>query len=157
VEYTVVFDVRESGYRYGWIATAPLILAVFAPIWVYAVLRYRGRKLPRWCYAIMPLPPVALSAFWLLTSWTDYSRLRSALEQGRCVVVEGVIQDYRAAPPTGHGKESFVVNSQYFEFQEGASMPGFSFERRNGGPLANGVRVRVHHMGNDIARLEVAR
>lgn len=97
---------------------------------------------------------VAVGAvFAIEVSWT---RLKNALREGRCEVIEGVVTHFVPMPPEGHAPERFMVGGQLFTYSSYGISPGFSWIRANGGPIENGVYIRIHHLGNDIARLEVA-
>ncbi|MBV9128726.1 MAG: hypothetical protein JO117_11650 [Verrucomicrobia bacterium] len=60
-------------------------------------------------------------------------------------------------PYTGHQMEWFVVDGRRFEYSDYVIVPGFNNTASHGGPIRQGLQVRVHYVGNNIARLEVAR
>jgi hypothetical protein len=60
-------------------------------------------------------------------------------------------------PREGHADESFVVGGRRFSYSDYSVTPGFNNTRSHGGPIDNGVYVRITHRGNTILRLEIAR
>jgi hypothetical protein len=69
----------------------------------------------------------------------------------------GPVTDFRPMPREGHADESFVVGGRRFSYSDYSVTPGFSNTRSHGGPIDNGVYVRITHRDNTILRLEIAR
>jgi hypothetical protein len=88
--------------------------------------------------------------------WRSYKlvRLRHLLESGRYEVVEGVVFDFRPMPPSGHAVEHFCVERKCFNYAENLT-PGFNQTMLNGGPIHEGLTVRIRFTGNNILRLEI--
>jgi hypothetical protein len=103
---------------------------------------------------------VAFSLLWMITflttSATRAYKLLSAEHYGRCEVIEGVVTDFRPAPYDGHRDESFVVGNVRFAYSDYDAGPGFHRTRSHGGPINEGSHVRIYHVGNEIARLDIA-
>jgi hypothetical protein len=66
-----------------------------------------------------------------------------------------VVTHFRPMPVTGHGVESFVVGGKRFQYSDFAMRAGFDETRSHGGPVREGLHVRIHYFGDDIAKLEV--
>lgn len=155
MEYTIVFDVSDTGFRHWWF---PVVGLVFVGVGV-VLMRVR-RHLPRvhrWFPIVLLAIAIPWTVFAFLGTLAGYWGLASALRDGRCEVVEGVVSDFHPMPRGGHSTESFVVEGRRFEYSDFNLSAGFNNAASHGGPIRNGVRVRIHHLGNDIARLEVAR
>jgi hypothetical protein len=60
-------------------------------------------------------------------------------------------------PITGHSMESFVVRGVRFEYSDNVSTAGFNNTTSHGGPIREGLPVRVWYRGNEILRLDVAK
>jgi hypothetical protein len=156
MDYVVVFEVSASNPENIWF---PAIGLVFVAIGVgLVVYRERFRE------GAARILPFAFLGFALL--WTTVATvamlsaslgLASALRQGRCNVVEGLVTQFDPMPYQGHKLESFVVAGQRFEYSDYVLSSGFHQTASHGGPIRSGLRVRIHHVGNDIARLEIAR
>jgi hypothetical protein len=59
-------------------------------------------------------------------------------------------------PASGHGFESFSVNGKDFKYSDYVLSPGFHRTTLKGSPLREGAHVKIYHVGNDIARIEIA-
>lgn len=64
--------------------------------------------------------------------------------------------DFVPQPCNGKGMERFEVQGRIFEYSDYRVTPGFRTSVCNGGPIREGLRIRVSHSGNLILRLEVA-
>jgi hypothetical protein len=154
-DYNVAFDVAQTGSRHLWfLAPSVFFLALGVILFVF---RKRASGVGKF-FAYMMLP---FAAFWTLASscslLAGYSSLASALRSGRCQVAEGEITQFHPMPAQGHEWESFVVGSKRFEYSDFVLSPGFHNTSSHGGPIREGLRVRIHYLGNDIARLEIAK
>ena len=156
MEYTTAFDVVQSGYRQGTQAAHGLL---FVAVGVGLVF------LRRW----IPQPPpkffgqffLGFSILWTVIAFIgtggSYSSLSSALRDGNCGIVEGIVSDFHPMPYNGHEQEWFIVEGERFSYSDYILSAGFNNTASHGGPIHKGLQVRIHHVGNDIARLEVAR
>ncbi len=133
--------VREppSSWWHGWLRDEPearvasaLFITTFAAIWT------------------------ALATYGILRS---YSEMRDASRDDSAYVVEGVVQDLEPNRP--HGRESFVVDGVHFEYSEHEVTGAFNYRSVNGGPIREGLQVRIHYVdlatGPQIVRLEIRR
>jgi hypothetical protein len=86
--------------------------------------------------------------------------VRFRLNHGDYVVVEGVVRDFVPADWIGHRHELWRVRSgdqdYWYSYSESVITAGFRQTQQQGGPIHNGVRVRIADMDGLIARLEVA-
>jgi hypothetical protein len=98
----------------------------------------------------------ALAVWWGGALWQERLRVAAANALAyRSSVVEGPIADFEG------GKfhirpESFRVGSVRFQYWAYSSGWGFNRTVQVGGPLREGLYVRIHYVGSDILRLEVA-
>ena len=155
MEYELVFDVARGGYT-NWPFAAGGILFVIIGIG----LVFFRRSLPSNTSKFFPYLFLGFAVVWTLIAFFattgGYSRLASALREGRCEVTEGVVSDFHPMPYGGHEMEWFVVNDKRFEYSDYVVTAGFNNTASHGGPMRKGLRVRIHYRGNDIARLEIA-
>lgn len=74
--------------------------------------------------------------------------------------VEGRVVAFRPAPAEGHQNETFVVTGVPFSYSDYVITGGFNQTRSHGGPIREGLRVRITYVrsraGNIVVRLEVA-
>lgn len=89
------------------------------------------------------------------TTFSEYLGLRSAYRQGQFSVVEGYVTNFRPMPYEGHQDECFSVQSETFCYSDYGVTAGFNNSASHGGPIREGLPVRVSYRGNTIVRLEV--
>jgi len=157
----LVFDLGREGYRSWHIAILPLCAAgAFAAMSLLSRTKaIRGRDVGVNWYARFAgmLAGMALlgSAFLLWITWTDYQRLRVALSAGRCHVVVGTVTDFRPGDQGGHARERFRVANERFEYSESVISDAFQRTASHGGPIHEGVQVRMLVYDGAILRLEI--
>jgi len=78
------------------------------------------------------------------------------LSKGRVFCGRGSSQNFRPMPYEGHQDECFSVQAQTFCYSDYVVTVGFNNSASHGGPIREGLRVRVSYIGNTIIRLEVA-
>lgn len=59
-------------------------------------------------------------------------------------------------PYSGHARETFVVNGQYFSYSDYDLTQGFNQTQSHGGPIKEGLQVRITHVDGSIVKLEIA-
>ena len=76
-------------------------------------------------------------------------------------VVEGPIEHFHPMPASGHDSERFDVAGVHFEYSHWSVSQGFNQDVTVGGPIRNGLQVRIHYVrfgtppDHVIVRLEV--
>ena len=134
-------------------------------IWTYVCRRWHRPLLfstsifnshaPIFSYAFL-----GFAILWTVVAFADtarsYSSLASALREGRCDIVAGKVTQFHPMPASGHDTERFVIGNRQFKYSDYIVSPGFNNTSSHGGPIRDGLRVRIHYVGNDIARLEIA-
>lgn len=71
------------------------------------------------------------------------------------VTQAGPITDFHPMPSSGHPDESFIVQGARFEYSENEVTAGFNGTVAVGGPLREGLLVRIWHVNGEILRLDV--
>ena len=162
MDYTVVFDIANAGYKsrsfpaFGLIFVAAGILLV----------GFRAR-LPGWskrsaiARGIFPYGFLGFAIIWTLATffgtYRDYRKVSDAVKSNATHVVEGMVTDFRPMPVTGHAMESFCVSGKCFEYSDSVVTAGFNNSTSHGGPIRVNLPVRVTYVGNTIVKLEVAK
>lgn len=159
-EYDVVFDVATAGYRqWTFPAFGLIFIAIAVAFAIYELRRAppgaRARSRILFAIAYGGFATVwTISAFW--STYADYLRLRRALDTGAYEVVEGAVTDLVPMPKAGHALEHFVVDGHRFAYSDFVVTAGFNTTTAYGGPIREGLRVRIADVGGEIARLEIA-
>ncbi len=160
LHYRLVYDVAAAGYTDWWFPAAGLIgLAVFG-FGLYRALRDEEPLQRSWIY-ILGLPFLTvwvLGAFW--GTYGDYTSIRDRLNSGRYILVEGVVQQFQDGDAGDHDPERWMVRSgdtvYRYSYVRSQLSPGFRHEAIHGGPIRNGLHVRIADVDGHIARLEIA-
>ncbi|HEX4269871.1 MAG TPA: hypothetical protein VHZ32_00725 [Rhizomicrobium sp.] len=158
--YRTVFDIAQNGHA-GWgRALDGLVPIAFGALMLIVDLRTR-KTAPsdsRWKVALGAICVGILFSLWTL--WTSHVGQQSAasyLQEGRYQTVEGVVQDFEAGGSPGKYFENFSVAAHQFGYY-GSDMSGYGFHllARQGGPIKDGLHVRIAYSGRSILRLEIA-
>jgi hypothetical protein len=59
-------------------------------------------------------------------------------------------------PYSGHPNETLSVNGVEFSYSDYVIVPCFNNTTSHGGPIRDGLRVRIAYSGNCILKLEIA-
>jgi len=150
----VVFDASTQSFEWP-ILGALVVLGLLA---VVAVRTGRIVAIQREVWTTLATIVASLIVFlWWLIRAADLWTLRARLRDGSCSVVEGYVTEFRPASRDGHGGESFIVSGRYFSYADYRMSAGFHQTSIRGGPIREGMRVRIHHLRGEIARLEISR
>jgi 4-amino-4-deoxy-L-arabinose transferase-like glycosyltransferase len=92
-------------------------------------------------------------AFWMTGS--EYFEAKSAYRTHTYSVVEGPVSNFHPMPIEGHQDECFSVQSARFCYSDYVVTAGFNNSASHGGPIREGLPVRVSYIDDIILRLEV--
>ncbi len=76
------------------------------------------------------------------------------LRAGRVTVIEGRVRDFVPMPFSGHSEEQFTVSDAHFSYSDYIIQPCFNNTNSHGGPIREGIWVRLSYHGNCILRIE---
>lgn len=153
--YDVVFDLSEAGIRHWRFCTIPLLLALVGIVGLVLARQRSIARYRRWLLAAAVFVGLALSISCFAVSYLEYRRLVADYREGRTDLVEGKVVHFSPMPYEGHRNESFEVQGRRFEYSDYSLAAGFSTTRSHGGPIHEGIRVKIWCEGNTIIRLEV--
>ena len=158
--YTVVYDFSNATYHVWWpvylfLALVPLLFAVDV---LRNILAGRPAFTRRFLLGklVLGVAIIAWQLNWIRMDHQGWDRVRSEYLAGRFEVVEGVVTDFQ--PETEQNiEETFTVNGHHYRYM--SRMSGIGFNRSNliGGPIRNGLHVRIRDMDGRILKLEIAR
>jgi hypothetical protein len=159
LRYRLVYDAVQAGYTDWWfpaIGVAILVVGLVGP----HLRRKERRALGPWFAHLVAGFALCwvVGAFW--TTYGGYRSMRNALRSGRFTVVEGRVRNFQPSDPGDHGDERWEVESggrvYRYAYVRSSLTPGFRKTSVHGGPVHEGLRVRVADVDGCIARLEVA-
>jgi len=161
MEYRVVFDVSTAGYK-AW--NFALVGLVFSLVGV-GVVAFR-HKLGGWWVThptaskVFAFLFLGFAVLWtsvsFVVTYRDYRTLLTAERANALHVIEGVVSNFDPMPATGHSMERFCVAADCFTYSDFVISAGFNNTTSHGGPIRKGLAVLASHLGNTIAKLEVA-
>jgi len=161
--FTTVFDAGRQGWQTWWFPAAGLIfvgiggLLVFTPEPMQRLfpqeLQVRARPIFSWFFLLFSL---LWTGAVFGTTFQEYETVKAVFGAGRYSVAEGPVTNFVPMPYTGHAEESFTVNGHRFSYSDYVVTQGFNNTASHGGPIREGLYVRITYYGNLILRLEVA-
>lgn len=159
-DYRLVFDAASNGYQTWRAAILPASISV-AVLVLLTFLRSidsieaRDSRFYRGIFgAVGALATVGCAAM-LVHTPHEYNLLRTSLRNRTFRVVDGQVTDFVPQGSDGHPIERFRVNGVPFEYSQGDITSGFHLTAADGGPIRNGMIVRIADMNGAIARLEI--
>lgn len=157
--YRVVFDIATTGYRAGWFVAFGGIFVLIG-IGLVTFRRFLPKRTPRTFHYYFPFVFLGFALLWttitFVTTYSEYRITLTARHNGTATVTEGVVTNFIPMPYSGHATEKFTVNGVTFSYSDYGVTAGFNNTKSHGGPIDEGKRVRVTHLGNTILVLEVA-
>jgi hypothetical protein len=152
MEYQVVFDIQQSGYHYWYLAVACIgLLVIFGGVYNLMSRQEKPSSYANVTFTI--LFGMLWFGAWLIV-FKHYSELGDALSRGGYEVVEGRVTEYSSY---GKDSESFTVGGHGFSYSGYDLTKGFNQTRAKGGPIREGLQVRIAYVDESIVRIEVAK
>lgn len=152
----VLFDVMTKSFDWGELRLNMYmviigLLAIFAEKQKLGWVRFSIRKIG---YVIVAAP-VLLGAFQTVDWYVERHEHIAALSNGQYAVIEGRVENLR---PPGSGrdpKESFSISGHRFEYSSYRTTTCFNLTTPRGGPIREGMMIRVKFIDECILRIEL--
>jgi hypothetical protein len=149
--YKTVYDIATAGCG-DWYFPLGGVFFIFIS---YLILDWATEKFPS-CFARVMF---GFSVFWTIVAclsiYGKYFYLLDIRNHNKFEVVEGTVKQFVPMPVNGHSEESFVVNGKKFAYSDFEVTGGFNNTSSHGGPIHEGLKVRIAYTGDDIIHLEV--
>ena len=160
--YQVIYDAAAVRFPAWPIASVGLLVAAIG-IGVGAYLRQRALTSAIARSAVTSA--IIFGVSWALLVggglYAQHSQLRSALEEGSVVHVEGIVYDSPPGAARDADGKSWVVESgttaHWYRYDSSPLAVGYRRAAPGTGGLRDGARVRIADVGGRIARVEVER
>jgi hypothetical protein len=153
-QYRVAFDLYQKSYEW-WFPAFGLIFVAIGAVLVWLGRAMNWQRSRRFVAYFM----IGFACLWsgatFSTTFREYKALRSAYSRSEFSVIEGRVTDFRPMPYRGHQLECFSVQSQTFCYSDYVVTAGFNNSASHGGPIREGLPVRISYVGSTIVRLEV--
>src|SRR3954447_5405799 len=99
---------------------------------------------------------IGFAVLWTIVSfavtYVDYRQAVNALRSGRAKVIEGPVEDYQAIRLKS---ESFTVQGVRFRVSDYNATAGFNNMASKGGPIREGLPVKIWYWHDEILRLQI--
>lgn len=154
-QYRVAFDLYQKGYQWGFPAFGLIFIVIGAVlVWLQRMMNWQPSR--RFAGYFMMGFACLWSGLVFSSTFREYTALRSAYRHSQFSIVEGRVTNFHPMPYQGHQDECFSVQSETFCYSDYVVTAGFSNSASHGGPIREGLPVRVFYVGSTIVRLEVA-
>jgi hypothetical protein len=163
MNYQVVYDIRVVIYPGWWIFAIGILLFSLG----LGTIFFGDQKPLNSIIGssthqriVMPILSSIFGALWIgagVINYSNFANLRTAARDGSTEVVEGKVEQFVSIPRGGHGKETFIVNGQYFAYSDYDLTQGFNHTQSHSGPMREGLQVRITHINGSIVKLEIAK
>ncbi|SRR5579871_513940 len=153
-DYQTVFTVLQKSPPWWLSAVVPIAVAAFTVFAIVAFVKFKKRRVAVviayvvMLFTVMTLSPAGVSDM--------YARARDSYVKGDYLIAEGSVVNFHPMPYSGHQNETFSVNGVEFSYSDYVIVPCFSNTASHGGPIREGLRVRIAYSGNCILKLEIA-
>lgn len=135
---------------------APLVISIsfFIIIFTMVFLRYR-HKLIKYYKTLAVLVLVGVLGIIVLNLYKnrEFSDLKKVVIKKEHSIVEGVVSNFQEAGSNGLIPESFNVNGIEFSYYNDNTLVGFHDVSTFGGPIKNGLNVRIFYYKDVILGL----
>jgi uncharacterized membrane protein len=154
MEYRVVFDVTQTwpDLKGPVLGLGLVCVALLAWKFRQSDVGWHGFFRPTpWVKTLFAGCYLVFAVLWTLVvtlvTLVSHHRAVEALRDGRARVVEGVVAGFDPMPAEGHKSERFTVGDVHFTYSDYEVIPGFHQARSHGGPVREGLPVRIHYSG----------
>jgi|SRR5215471_10583665 len=153
-DYQTVFTVLQKSPPSWLSAVVPTAVTAFTMLAIVTFVMYKTLRVAVVVvYVVMVFMAITLSPAGVLDM---YARARDAYVKGDYSIAEGTVANFHPMPYSGHQNETFSVNGVEFSYSDYVLVPCFNNTTSHGGPMRDGLRVRIAYSGNCILKLEVA-
>jgi len=164
MQYHVAFDIARGAPSGDAFTLVPWILVGAGAILVALVLRHGSLPFNYWSQR--PILSKAFSFFYFgfalliafgssLTIHHHNRALLDAVNVQHVAIAEGPVTNFKPMPYSGHAMERFCVLAECFEYSDYVITGGFNNTASHGGPIKEGLPVRVTYVGGVIVKLEI--
>ena len=164
MRYEVIYDIQQVRYPGWWIFGVGLFFVCVGT--TFFLLRKNQALSSTFDMSmgfkrdVMPIFAAAFGLLWIVIGGLNYAHfasLRTMARNENVDIVEGKVTDFVPMPYEGHADETFVVGGHRFAYSEYDETKGFNHTRSHGGPMNEGLQVRITYVDDSILKLEIAK
>lgn len=157
--YQTVYDLAHTGYQH-WLEMVGGLIFVVVGLVLFVRRKENPTSFPEHWTRLGPLFVMFFGILWIgvfALNYSLYARLHNAVGREEYRTVEGRVTEFIPMPYEGHADESFVVNGHRFSYSDYDLTKGFNWTQSHGGPIREGLQVRIAYVDDSIVKLEIAK
>ena len=158
MEYTLVYDVSTGEFPWG-----------IGIIFVFSLIAGIVFIVKNESVITKPRTRIIFGVFWLTgfllfgglgvtNVLSHHLKYKKMFESQDYKIVEGLVENFHPMPMSGHDTERFTVGGIKFEYSDfDLSKGGFNNTSSHGGPIREGLPVRIAYKNGRILKLEIGK
>jgi len=150
MNYVTIFEIAKQDFPW-WFVSLGLIAFCIGLIVFFFVPLLRAKFVAA-AFMILGLGWSLLSYSSARRQFTSY---HASYAKGNFSVIEGKVENFVPMLPNGHSAERFTLGRIKFSYAEGIITPCFHHTQPHGGPMRDGLQVRISYVDDCILKLEV--
>jgi hypothetical protein len=166
--YATYFDAAAHGPDWQFPAFGLIFVAVGGVVFLLSRISPHRFGLPVLWFPswqrYFPVLFLGFAVFWTaiasMAVFGGWAATWFAEARGQLVVVAGPVENFHPMPVTGHDTERFTVSNVHFAYSDYVVTSGFNQTSSHGGPIHEGLQVRIWYTGSSdeatIVKLEIA-
>lgn len=153
VQYETIFVITGKNFQW-WPSLSVLAFALVLAL--AAIIAHRRKEsLRMWGLVGFSVMSFVIAVLLFAGMYSEFRTLRTAYLDGKYEVAEGTIQDFTPIGKGGSREERFTVAGQRFSYSDFELTPAFNQSTLKGGPMRQGLQVRIYHLRGRILRVDV--
>ena len=157
MHYRLIFDATTVRYPvWPWLLPLALFAAFGLVLVRFPNLYGQRSRFMRAVGTLLTIVGLGSALFIWHVRTGQRHKVIGALRDGHYALVEGRVSGFRPGAPTSHPPEEFDVNGHHYRYAPAEELYSFNHVAGAGGPIHDGVQVRIADVDGLIARLEIA-
>jgi hypothetical protein len=152
--YVTVFEITQKPFQW-WFSAAGLIAISAGFVMILIARKWPSQTRAKFTGYFFVIFGSVWSIGTFAGTFSQYRKCVEAYRTGKYQIVEGVVENFAPMPYEGHCDECFSVQSKRFCYSDYEIQAGFNRSASHGGPIRQGLPVRVGYYDGQILRLEI--
>ena len=150
--FITVFDIAQ---KQGHLQVQPVLGFLLALGWLFWEWRTRRRFKYMMMGAVFAFISFVVGFGFYRDTTYGLADNQRAVKDGRFSTIEGRVADFVPMPYEGRSLEQFTVSGVRFSYSDYEIAPCFNNTNSHGGPIHEGLWVRLSYQGSCILKIEV--
>ena len=149
-----VFEITQKPFQW-WFSAVGLAGIPIGVILIQIAKKWPSQRRAKVTGYAMLVFGTLWSAVAFSGTYFQYRKCVRAYQTRSYEVVEGNVENFHPMPFEGHQDECFSVQSKRFCYSDYEIQAGFNRSSSHGGPIRQGLPVRIAYYSGQILRLEI--